>query len=231
MLQHTRLARYLYKRERQRKTPYRDKLLAVMPHAVAGKLYASGAQRFADANCTDSPERITLFGAASRPNFYPPSAGKKYERCSFPDLNAAAGKALRGGVPACASTEAMQGSRSAIGGGFAGMIGRFHWDIAQQGAAAYAFKLTAAALGALVLAQSLKVALPLWSVLTALIVTQISLGRSLRVTLDYFAATLGGVLWGGAVAVLCLTEAKPLCSWCFFSRWRRSPSPPPLSSI
>ncbi len=81
------------------------------------------------------------------------------------------------------------------------MIGRFRWDIPQQGAAAYAFRLTAAALGALVLAQSLKVALPLWSVLTALIVTQISLGRSLRATLDYFAATLGGVLWGGAVAV------------------------------
>ena len=68
-------------------------------------------------------------------------------------------------------------------------------------ATALAFRLTAAALLALWLAHRLKVALPLWSVLTALIVTQISLGRSLNATLDYFVATIGGVLWGGLVAV------------------------------
>ena len=70
-----------------------------------------------------------------------------------------------------------------------------------ESAAALAFRLTAAALLALWLAHRLKVALPLWSVLTALIVTQISLGRSLKATLDYFLATIGGVLWGGFVAV------------------------------
>ena len=69
-------------------------------------------------------------------------------------------------------------------------------------AAALAFRLTAAALLALWLAHRLKVALPLWSVLTALIVTQISLGRSLKATLDYFAGTVGGVLWGACIAVL-----------------------------
>ncbi len=69
-------------------------------------------------------------------------------------------------------------------------------------AAALAFRLTAAALFALWLAHRLKVALPLWSVLTALIVTQISLGRSLKATLDYFVGTIGGVLWGACVAIL-----------------------------
>jgi uncharacterized membrane protein YccC len=70
------------------------------------------------------------------------------------------------------------------------------------GAGALAFRLTAAALLALWLSHRLGVALPLWAVLTALAVTQISLGRSLKATLDYFAATLGGVIWGGIVAVL-----------------------------
>jgi len=71
-----------------------------------------------------------------------------------------------------------------------------------QDAGAFAFRLTAAALLALWLSYRLGVTLPLWSVLTALIVTQISVGRSLKATLDYFAATIGGVLWGGLIAVL-----------------------------
>ena len=64
-----------------------------------------------------------------------------------------------------------------------------------------AFRLSVAALLALWLSQVFKVGLPLWAVLTALIVTQISLGRSLKATLDYFAGTIGGVLWGASVAM------------------------------
>lgn len=71
-----------------------------------------------------------------------------------------------------------------------------------RGAAVFALRMTAAALIALWLAYRLGVALPLWAVLTALIVTQISVGRSLKATMDYFVATIGGVLWGGLVAVL-----------------------------
>ncbi len=71
-----------------------------------------------------------------------------------------------------------------------------------QGGAAFAFRLTAAAVLALWLSYRLGLTLPLWSVLTALVVTQISLGRSLKATLDYFAATIGGVVWGGLIAVL-----------------------------
>jgi uncharacterized membrane protein YccC len=65
-----------------------------------------------------------------------------------------------------------------------------------------ALRVTIAALVALVLAQWLELRLPLWAVLTAVIVTQMSVGKSLRATIDYFAGTLGGALYGGAIAVL-----------------------------
>jgi uncharacterized membrane protein YccC len=70
-----------------------------------------------------------------------------------------------------------------------------------KGPAALAFRLSAAAALALWCSYRLGLSLPLWSVLTALIVTQVSLGRSLKVTLDYFAATLGGAIWGGFIAI------------------------------
>lgn len=61
--------------------------------------------------------------------------------------------------------------------------------------------MTIAALLALAVAQYLALPLPLWAVLTAVIVTQMSLGRSLRITIDYLVGTLGGALYGGAIAV------------------------------
>jgi uncharacterized membrane protein YccC len=64
------------------------------------------------------------------------------------------------------------------------------------------FRVTVASLLALAIAQFLDLHLPLWAVLTSIIVTQASVGRSLKVTLDYLAGTLGGALYGGAVAVL-----------------------------
>jgi uncharacterized membrane protein YccC len=80
---------------------------------------------------------------------------------------------------------------------------RYGFDAGRlRSAAAFAFRLTAAALVALWLAYRLQVTLPLWSALTALVVTQVSVGRSLRATFDYFAATIGGVIWGALVAVL-----------------------------
>ena len=51
-------------------------------------------------------------------------------------------------------------------------------------------------------AQFFRFPLPLWAVLTAVIVTQMSVGRSLKATADYLAGTLGGALYGGAIAVL-----------------------------
>jgi hypothetical protein len=42
----------------------------------------------------------------------------------------------------------------------------------------------------------------LWAVLTAVIVTQMSVGRSLKATFDYLAGTLGGAIYGGAIGGL-----------------------------
>jgi uncharacterized membrane protein YccC len=67
---------------------------------------------------------------------------------------------------------------------------------------ALSIRVTIAALTALVLAQLLQLPLPLWAVLTAVIVTQMSVGRSLKATLDYLAGTLGGAIYGGAIGVL-----------------------------
>ena len=64
------------------------------------------------------------------------------------------------------------------------------------------FRVAVAALLSLALAQFLQLPLPLWAVLTAVIVTQGSVGRSLKATSDYLAGTLGGVVYGGAIAML-----------------------------
>jgi uncharacterized membrane protein YccC len=62
-------------------------------------------------------------------------------------------------------------------------------------------RVTVSAVLALAFAQYLNLTLPLWAVLTALIVTQMSVGRSLKATRDYLVGTLGGALYGGAIAV------------------------------
>src|ERR1700745_1998918 len=65
-----------------------------------------------------------------------------------------------------------------------------------------ALRGTVAALLAFVLAQMLHLRLPLWAVLTSLIVTQMSLGRSIKVATDYLMGTLAGVAYGGLLAIL-----------------------------
>ncbi len=63
-------------------------------------------------------------------------------------------------------------------------------------------RVTVAALGALAIAMALGLKLPLWAVLTSLIVTQMSVGRSLKASRDYLTGTVGGAIYGGAVAIL-----------------------------
>src|SRR5580692_11797231 len=63
-------------------------------------------------------------------------------------------------------------------------------------------RVTVAAMGALVIAMAMGLKLPLWAVLTSIIVTQMSVGRSLKATRDYLVGTLGGAIYGAAVAVL-----------------------------
>jgi hypothetical protein len=63
-------------------------------------------------------------------------------------------------------------------------------------------RVTVAAMGALAIASALGLKLPLWAVLTSIIVTQMSVGRSLKATRDYLVGTVGGAIYGGAIAVL-----------------------------
>ena len=65
-----------------------------------------------------------------------------------------------------------------------------------------ALRVTIAAALALAIAQWLGLPLPLWAVLTAMVVTQVNVGRTLKSVIDYLIGTLGGALWGGAIAML-----------------------------
>ena len=67
---------------------------------------------------------------------------------------------------------------------------------------ALACRVTVGAAGAYAIARALHLRLPLWAVLTSLIVTQMSVGRSLKATRDYMFGTVGGAIYGGAIAVL-----------------------------
>jgi uncharacterized membrane protein YccC len=73
---------------------------------------------------------------------------------------------------------------------------------ARKAQLALAFRSTIAATMAYAIATALHLMLPLWAVLTALIVTQGSVGRSLKATRDYMFGTIGGAIYGGAIAVL-----------------------------
>jgi uncharacterized membrane protein YccC len=65
-----------------------------------------------------------------------------------------------------------------------------------------AVRITVAAVCAFAVATAFHLALPLWAVLTSLVVTQMSVGRSLKISRDYMFGTMGGALYGGAIAVL-----------------------------
>ena len=71
-----------------------------------------------------------------------------------------------------------------------------------------ALRVTVAALLAFAVAQVLHLHLPLWAVLTSLIVTQASLGRSVKVASDYLIGTFAGVAYGGAIAILIPHESE-----------------------
>ena len=70
-------------------------------------------------------------------------------------------------------------------------------------------RVTVSAMLTLLLGQWLNVPLVLWAVMTALIVTQTSVGRSLKATIDYFIGTLGGAFYAGAVAALIPHGSEP----------------------
>jgi uncharacterized membrane protein YccC len=65
-----------------------------------------------------------------------------------------------------------------------------------------AVRVTVAAVAAYAIATALHLLLPLWAVLTSLIVTQMSVGRSLKATRDYLLGTVGGAIYGGTIAIM-----------------------------
>src|SRR5258708_33100426 len=65
-----------------------------------------------------------------------------------------------------------------------------------------AVRVTTAGVLSFMLSQLLHLPLPLWTVLTAVILTQVSFGRSLKATIDYLAGTVGGAIYTGALAAL-----------------------------
>jgi hypothetical protein len=63
-------------------------------------------------------------------------------------------------------------------------------------------RVTIAAVATLAVAQLLQLRVPLWAVLTAVVLTQLSVGRSLRATTDYFIGTIGAAAYAGTVGAL-----------------------------
>src|SRR5437667_8758937 len=65
-----------------------------------------------------------------------------------------------------------------------------------------ALRVSIAAVLSFALSHWLNLPLSLWTVLTAVLLTQMNVGRSLKATLDYMVGTLGGAVYSGTVAVL-----------------------------
>ena len=65
----------------------------------------------------------------------------------------------------------------------------------------FCLRVTAAALSALAIGRLLGVPMVLWAVLTAVILTQMSIGKSVKATIDYSLGTVGGAVYAGLVAV------------------------------
>jgi uncharacterized membrane protein YccC len=65
-----------------------------------------------------------------------------------------------------------------------------------------ALRMTAAVVISLLLSQLLKLPMPLWTMLTSIVLTQVSFGRSLKATTDYLIGTLFGAIYGGIVVSL-----------------------------
>jgi uncharacterized membrane protein YccC len=63
-------------------------------------------------------------------------------------------------------------------------------------------RVTIAAVLGFVVSHLLNVPLPLWTVLTAVILTQVSFGSSVRATINYLLGTLSGAIYAGALATL-----------------------------
>ena len=74
----------------------------------------------------------------------------------------------------------------------------------------FCLRVTIAGLSAFAIARIVNIPLHgLWAVLTAVVVSQMSVGGSLRVTFEYLIGTLGGAIYAGAIGVL-IPHATPI---------------------
>jgi len=99
-----------------------------------------------------------------------------------------------------------------------GMAVAAGWKLFRTGVSTYraelrfSLRMTIAAVSAFALGQVLAIPLHgLWVVLTAAVVTQISVGGSLRATADYVIGTLGGAVYASAVALI-IPHPTPLAT-------------------
>src|SRR5262249_24140239 len=81
----------------------------------------------------------------------------------------------------------------------AGWTGLRSWWPSHAAALRLCVRTTTAAVLRLAAAQVLHLPIALWAVLTAVILTQISVGRSLKASMDYLVSTLGGAIYVGAI--------------------------------
>ncbi len=76
------------------------------------------------------------------------------------------------------------------------------WPAQHRAQLRLCLRVSVSAVLAVAVAHLLELPLVLWTVLTAVILTQISVGGSLKATLDYLASTIGGAVYAGAVGAL-----------------------------
>src|SRR5512132_329789 len=76
------------------------------------------------------------------------------------------------------------------------------WSSTHSAEVRLCVRSTTAAVLTLAAAQLLHLPIALWAVLTAVILTQINVGRSLKATMDYLISTLGGAIYAGAIGAL-----------------------------
>jgi uncharacterized membrane protein YccC len=65
-----------------------------------------------------------------------------------------------------------------------------------------AFRVAVSAVLSLAISHVLNLQFALWAILTAVLLTQVSIGQSLKATMDYLVSTLGGAVYAGAVGAL-----------------------------
>src|SRR5271154_2037767 len=67
----------------------------------------------------------------------------------------------------------------------------------------FCVRMTVSGLAAFAVAQALQVPLHgLWVIITAIVVTQMSAGGSVRATLEYIIGTVGGAIYGAIIGVV-----------------------------